>query len=112
MFFKFLMFTPLLIGLLFLSFYLLLWIKNIEEERMCGFQNFFVKGGLKFSFFAFVFSEVILFFRLFWAFFDSALSSMRETGQVWPPYYINPIEPFSLPLLNTILLLFSRVVLT
>lgn len=31
---------------------------------------------------------------------------------VWPPYYINPISPFRLPLLNTVLLLFRSVLLT
>lgn len=51
------------------------------------------------------------FFSFFWAFFHSSLSPSTFIGGVWPPEYFielgKVIEPWSIPLLNTIFLLTS-----
>jgi heme/copper-type cytochrome/quinol oxidase subunit 3 len=54
----------------------------------------------------------MFFVSFFWAFFDASLVPSIEGGATWPPFGIKTINPFGIPLLNTILLVFSRVLLT
>jgi len=98
----------------FLSLVVLLaWFSSIcSEALLLGSHSLAVQSGLRLGFFLFLLSEVALFFSLFWAYFHSSLSPAIELGSVWPSTGITPLSPFSLPLLNTFLLLTSSATLT
>jgi len=102
-----------LFGIFLCVIVLLAWFSSIIREALfLGSHTLAVQTGLRLGFFLFILSEVSLFFCLFWAYFHSSLSPAIELGSVWPPTGITPMSAFSLPLLNTFLLLTSSATLT
>lgn len=89
------------------------WFKDVSRERDLLVEhrflnNIFFKTGI----ILFISSEVIFFVSFFWCYFDFVLVVDFELGRVWPPKGIQRINPFRVPLLNTIILLSSGVLIT
>lgn len=85
-----------------------LWFKDVTiEGTYQGWHTKEVKNGLIIGVALFIVSEAFAFLSVFWAFFHSSLSPAIEMGGMWPPIGINAIDPFAVPLLNTVLLLSS-----
>ena len=75
---------------------------------------------LRYGMIMFIVSEVMFFVAWFWAFFDASLftnetiqaSRVLATGGEWPPKGIEILDPWHLPLINTLILLTSGTTVT
>lgn len=89
------------------------WFRDIiREGTYQGFHSRSVKLSLKIGMILFIVSEVMFFWAFFWAYFHSSLTPAIEVGLNWPPMGINLLDCWSIPLLNTALLLASGISVT
>lgn len=102
----------LLINLVILTLSIFIWWKDVIREGLLGVHTGKLVLNFRGGFLLFILSEVFFFVSFFWAFYDSSLAPSIELGMVWPPVGILPLEVYSVPLLNTIILLSRGVTVT
>jgi cytochrome c oxidase subunit 3 len=88
------------------------WSNTIREADV--YHTPVVQLHLRYGMILFIASEVMFFLAWFWAFFDASLfpSTVEAVGGQWPPKGIEVLDPWSFPLLNTMILLCSGTTVT
>jgi cytochrome c oxidase subunit III len=108
------------IGMLVILYTMYAWWSDTIREAHEGHHTRVVSLHLRYGMIMFIASEVMFFVAWFWAFFDASLypneihqvARTEFTGGVWPPKGIEVLDPFHLPLYNTIILLLSGTTVT
>jgi len=98
-------------GFIHLILCLIGWWRDVIQESYHNHTDA-VQHGLRLGFLLFIVSEVMFFFGFFWTFLHSGVSPTAFIGCQWPPKGIEPFNPWSVPLINTLVLLLSGASIT
>ena len=102
-----------LIGLVGVLYTMFVWWKKVVEESHVGDHTPVVRIGLRYGFILFIMSEVMFFFAWFWSFFKHQIYPMQEyVGSEYVAPHIHAVDPFHVPLINTLILLLSGCAVT
>ncbi len=110
----------LIIGLVIVLYTMFAWWSDTVREAHVGHHTKVVSLHLRYGMLLFIASEVMFFVAWFWAFFDASLypgeavqqARVEHTGGHWPPDGIEVLDPWHLPLFNTVILLLSGTTVT
>ena len=100
-------------GFFMILFIMITWWRDvIREGTFEGQHTSSVQNGLKLGMLLFIVSEIMFFFAFFWAFFHASFNPSPVLGGIWPPAFMATLNPWKIPLFNTILLLSSGASIT
>jgi cytochrome c oxidase subunit 3 len=107
-------------GLVLVTITMFGWWRDVIKEAHEGYETPVVQLHLRYGMILFIASEVMFFVAWFWAFFDASLyyneaaqyARVEATGGEWPPVGLEVLDPWHLPLVNTLILLTSGTTVT
>ena len=105
-------------GLLGVLATMLLWWMDVVKEAEGGDHTPVVQLHHRYGMILFIASEVMFFVAWFWAYFHFSVfpsdyaAVKTATAGVWPPKGTEVLDPFHLPLMNTLILLLSGTTVT
>jgi len=103
----------ILLFLLIILVTMFLWLRDVSwESGSIGFSSFEFDNTLKVSMLWFISREVMFFFSFFFSYISLRRCTEISTGTNWPPVHLDSIPAYSVPLLNTIILLSRGISLT
>ena len=109
-----------IIGIAFVVTCMGMWWRDVIKEGLFDKAHTdCVRSGLRIGMLLFIFSEIMFFFGFFWSFFSAWLSPMMILENFWPimegswpPEGIKTLDAWSLPFINTLILLLSGTTVT
>lgn len=117
-------FTFFYVGLALVLFTMFGWWRDVIKESKAGDHTPVVQLGLRYGMIMFIASEVMFFVAFFWVFFEMSLFNGHRAGaassiedvalawSTWPPKGVETLDPWQLPLVNTLILLLSGTTVT
>nr|ALO64526.1 cytochrome c oxidase subunit III [Andrena semilaevis] len=88
------------------------WRDVIRESTYQGYHTLTVTKLIKMSMILFIISELMFFVAFFWTYFHSSIAPSIEIGMTWPPTSIKQLNPYNIPLLNSVVLISSGMTIT
>nr|AIW06134.1 cytochrome c oxidase subunit III [Vespidae sp. MT-2014] len=88
------------------------WRDVVRESTFQGMHTSNMVKNMKTGMILFIVSEIFFFISLFWTYFHMSLSPSIEIGMLWPPKNIVMLNPYNVPLLNSIILISSGLTIT
>nr|DBA43473.1 TPA_asm: COX3 [Bombus bohemicus] len=102
-----------MLNLITFMFSMMTWFRDIiRESTFQGYHSIYIMYMLKFSMIMLIISELFFFISFFWTFFHNSMSPSIEINSSWPPKMIKFFNPMEIPLLNSITLILSGLMVT
>lgn len=92
-----------LVSFILLLYFTSAWINDLQKES--NFNSIFISYNILFGFKMFLYSEVMIFLSLFWAFIHFGVFTNAMVLMNYPPIGICTIMPSAIPLGNVLILL-------